>query len=252
MRKRKLVTALAAGAIAVVAFAAPAMAHVSIDPSAAEQGGFTKIALRVPNETDNADTIKIDVKLPADHPIGSVSVKPHGGGWTAQVTKAPLATPITTDDGTVTEYISEIAWSGGKIAPGEFDEFELSLGPLPTDATSLAFPTIQTYSDGTEVAWIDPAPAGGGEADHPIPTLTLTAAGGDSTDSSSTASTSSSGSTAASSSSPSGTAAPAPTSTSKDDDSNGLAIVALVVGGLGLIIGIAAMVSARRPPADAP
>src|SRR4051794_39188923 len=179
MRKRKLVTALAAGAIGLVAFASPAMAHVSIDPGEAEQGGFTKIALRVPNETDSADTIKIDVKLPADHPIGSVSVKPHGGGWTAQVTRSPLATPITTDDGTVTDYISEIVWSGGKIAPGEFDEFELSLGPLPDDATSLSFPTIQSYSDGTEVAWIDEAPAGGGEAEHPIPNLTLTAGGGD-------------------------------------------------------------------------
>src|SRR4051794_8354997 len=134
MRKRKLVTALAAGAIGLVAFASPAMAHVSIDPGEAEQGGFTKIALRVPNETDSADTIKIDVKLPADHPIGSVSVKPHGGGWTAEVTRSPLATPITTDDGTVTDYISEIVWSGGEKAPGGVGGVGRSLPPPPPRA----------------------------------------------------------------------------------------------------------------------
>ena len=39
MRKRKLVTALAAGAIGVVAFASPALAHVSINPSEARSRG---------------------------------------------------------------------------------------------------------------------------------------------------------------------------------------------------------------------
>jgi uncharacterized protein len=249
MKKRKLVTAVAAGAIAVVAFATPAFAHVTINPSEAEQGGFTNISLQVPNETDSADTIKIDMKLPSDHPIGSVSVKPHDGGWTAQVTKSPLTTPIVTDDGTVTDYISEIVWTGGKIAPGQFDEFELSVGPMPTDATELTFPTIQTYSDGTEVAWIEAPPAGGGEAEHPVPTLTLTAASDSSSESSSTEA-SSSPSSSASSSSPTGTAVPAGTVVKKE--TSGLAVVAVVLAAIALLLALGALVGSRRSSSPTP
>ena len=144
---------------------APALAHVSVNPSEAAQGGFEKLTFRVPNEQDTADTVKVEVKFPTDTPIASVSVKPHPG-WTIDVKKDPLATPLTTDDGTVTEAVSLITWSGGKIGPGEFDEFEVSVGPLPA-VDSLKFPTVQTYSDGTVVSWIEDTPPGGAEPAHP-------------------------------------------------------------------------------------
>ena len=50
----------------------------------------------------------------------------------------------------------------------------MSVG-LPDDADSLAFPTVQTYSDGSTVNWVQVAPAGGPEPDDPEPVLTLTA-----------------------------------------------------------------------------
>jgi hypothetical protein len=62
---------------------------------------------------------------------------------------------------------------GTGIAPGEFQEFALSGGPFP-DAGTLSFPTVQTYSDGTEAAWIEPSVEGQEEPERPAPVLTLT------------------------------------------------------------------------------
>jgi hypothetical protein len=46
---------------------------------------------------------------------------------------------------------------------------------MPTDVDSLAFPTVQGYSSGEEVAWIDPIGDDGTEPEHPAPTLELVA-----------------------------------------------------------------------------
>jgi hypothetical protein len=61
---------------------------------------------------------------------------------------------------------------GGGIRPGEFQEFALSGGPFP-EAESLAFPAVQSYSDGSEAAWIEPTVAGQEEPERPAPVLTL-------------------------------------------------------------------------------
>jgi uncharacterized protein YcnI len=220
------------GAVLVLV-AVPALAHVTVNPSEAPKGGFEKLSFRVPNEQETGDTIKLEVKFPTDHPIASIAVKPHSGGWTAKVDKTTLPAPITTDDGTVTEAVSLITWSGGKIAPGEFDEFEVSAGPLP-DVDSLTFPTVQTYSDGNVVSWIQDTPPGGPEPDHPVPVLTLTAATADG-GSSSTASSSSSSSVSVN-----GTPA-----TVTKETNNGFAIAALVVAVVALLVGGIGLFRAR-------
>ncbi|HEX4818946.1 MAG TPA: YcnI family protein [Acidimicrobiales bacterium] len=233
MRTSRLLPVGVATAAVVLLTAIPALAHVTVNPDEAPQGGFTKLTFRVPNEQDNTNTVKIDIKFPTDHPIASVSVKPKQG-WTYQATTAPLATPITTDDGTLTQAVSEIVWSGGQIKPGEFDEFEVSVGPLPKDVDSLKFPVVQSYDNGQDVSWIQDSVEGQPEPDRPAPVLKLTAANQPSSTASSSGSTSSS-------TSPAVTAAVV-----KKESSNGLAIAALVVGGIALIVGIAAMVSGRR------
>jgi uncharacterized protein len=173
--KRTLLVALAAGA-ALVLPAASAFAHVTVNPREAAQGGYTKLAFRVPNERDGVNTTKLEVNFPTDHPLASVSVRPHAG-WTYTVDKTKLATPVTSDDGQISEAVAKITWTGGVIKPGEFDEFEVSVGPLPDDADSLTFKALQTYSDGQIVRWIEDAPTDGGAApDHPAPVLKLTKA----------------------------------------------------------------------------
>jgi periplasmic copper chaperone A len=95
---KKSVAALAAGALLVVPAAAGA--HVTLNPNTAPAKGFTELLVRVPNETDNTNTTKIDMQFP--HGFVQVSYEPRPG-WTFKVTKTKLAKPVQTDDGPVTE-----------------------------------------------------------------------------------------------------------------------------------------------------
>lgn len=169
---RRAAAIIAATAVAVISVAGPAFAHVTVNPGTAEQGGWTKVSFRVPNEQANASTTKLLVNLPQDHPLAFVSVKPVPG-WTIKADKTKLAKPIKSDDGEVTEAVTQIVWSGGKIEPGQFQEFDVSLGPLPTDVDQLIFKADQTYSDGKVVKW-EEEQKGTEEPEHPAPVLKLT------------------------------------------------------------------------------
>ncbi|MEV6612068.1 YcnI family protein [Kutzneria sp. NPDC051319] len=157
----------------LLATAGAASAHVTVQPNTAAAGGYAKVAFRVPNEEDQAATTSVEVTLPADHPIASVLTRATPG-WTVKVDKAALATPIDTDDGQVRQAVSKITWTGGAIAPGGFEDFEVSLGPLPTGVDTLVFKAVQTYDNGDVVRWINQSTPGGDEPDHPAPTLKVT------------------------------------------------------------------------------
>ncbi|MDQ1009076.1 uncharacterized protein YcnI [Streptomyces sp. V4I23] len=172
---RCLSAATVAGAAVVLLAASGASAHVSVDPGTAEPGGFTKEAFRVPNERDDASTVQVEVAFPTDHPLGHVSVQPVPG-WKATVKKEKLDKPVKDGDHELTEAVSSIVWKGGSIRPGEFQEFPVSFGPLPTDTDELVFKALQTYSDGEVVRWIDVPQEGGGEPERPAPVLELKAA----------------------------------------------------------------------------
>ena len=62
---------VAVTAVAVLGFAAPASAHVTVNPSTATQGGFAKLTFRVPNEKATAGTVKLEVTFPENAPIAS-------------------------------------------------------------------------------------------------------------------------------------------------------------------------------------
>jgi uncharacterized protein YcnI len=172
-------TALTALTALGVLTAAPAAAHVTVQPGEATKGGYAKLAFRVPNESSTAGTIKLEVSFPQDTPLASVRTKPMAG-WTASVRKEPLATPVTTGNRQLTEAVRTVTWTaepGVRIGPGEFTEFELSTGPLP-DADRMLFPATQTYDDGKVVTWnAPPAVNGAAEPEHPAPVLTLLAGG---------------------------------------------------------------------------
>jgi uncharacterized protein YcnI len=167
---------IAVCAVALLTLAGVASAHVTANPGTAQQGGFTKVSFRVPNEQDTASTLQLEVSFPTDHPIAFVSTRAVPG-WTSTVQKTKLDKPIKTSDGEVSEVVSKIIWTGGKIAPGAFEDFDVSLGPLPTDTNELVFKALQTYDNGEVVRWIDTAPEGAPEPDHPAPVLKLTPAG---------------------------------------------------------------------------
>lgn len=235
-------TVAALAGSAVLLAAVPAFAHVTVQPSTAAKGSYSTVNLKVPNEEDSASTVKVEVFLPTDHPIASVSVQPVPG-WTAQVATSKLATPLKTDDGTVTQAVSEITWSGGKIAPGQFQQFPVSFGPLPDNTGALSFKTLQTYDNGDVVRWIDLPEAGQPEPEHPAPTLVLTAAA---PTGASGASGTPAGAPAADTKAAAQQAAATTSGDSTDDTARALGIAGIAAGLLGVGFGVFA--GRRRDP----
>jgi uncharacterized protein YcnI len=204
-----------------------ASAHVSVSSPDATQGGFGKIVFRVPNESDTASTVKLRIQLPTDTPFASVSTEPIPG-WSTTLTRTALNPPQKDDDGNeISEAVSVVEFAADPgnpgIGPGQFQEFSLSVGPFP-DAKTLSFAAVQSYSDGTETAWIDPTVQGQPEPDHPAPTLTVGA--------SSSSSPSSDGSSAS--------AADSGSSSSTGTVALILSIVALLLGVAGVVLGLRA------------
>jgi uncharacterized protein YcnI len=174
------VLATAAAAAALLLAAGPASAHVSI-PEPVTAGGISELSLTVPNERDDAATVVVEVKLPEDHPLAMVSARAKPG-WQSEVTTRALDEPVELFSREVTEVVDTVRWSGGTIAPGQYDTFTLRAGPFPEDVAELVVPAIQTYDSGEEVAWVEVAGAGADEPEHPAPVLTVVAAAGGTTD----------------------------------------------------------------------
>ena len=234
---RRFTLLLAGLAIAGLWGASAAWAHVTVTaPGVVAGDSDATIVFRVPTESDTASTIGLKLQLPTNTPIAGVLVAPQQG-WTATITQTKLAKPIQTDDGAITEVVSEVDWkadAGAGIKPGFFGQFTIIGGKLPDGVTTITFKAIQSYSDGKQVAWIEqPAPGSNAEPDHPAPTLHLPAANG----------------TSANSATSNGT--PTVSATSSKDASQGAAITGIVLGAIGVALGAAALLLAlrRRNPA---
>jgi uncharacterized protein YcnI len=229
---------IAIGVTAVLALLAPAtaQAHVSLHPNEVPAGSFATLDLRVPNEAEGANTVKLAVQVPPGFLDISTEYMP---GWSAKVLTSKLAKPVQTDDGEVTEQVREIIWTGsgthGRIPPGQFVNFPISTEIPGKAGEELTFKVLQYYDNGEVVRWI-----GAPSSDEPAPQIDVTAEGGVLQDVA--------GSETAPPS-PTAEAAPAGESTgssSGDSASKGLGIAALIVGALGLLAGGAALVRSRR------
>ncbi|MGD9798759.1 MAG: YcnI family protein [Acidimicrobiia bacterium] len=238
-RPARLALAIGGLVLAGLLLAAPAGAHVTVNPSEATQGGFATLTFRVPNERDDAATVSVQVVFPAAEPVASLRVRPVPG-WTATVETRTAAGE---------ESVASVTWSGGRIEPGEFQEFAVSGGPLP-ETDQLVLQALQTYDDGEVVRWIETTSAGGAEPDHPAPVLTLVAGSGDGHDDHGAGGDDEAGDT------DEATGDEADGSDDGDaavggeegggDDGDGLAVAALVVGSAGLAAGVAGIVLGRR------
>jgi len=211
----------AAAAMAALALPAAAAAHVTIQPSTAPAGGYTRVDVRVPNERDDAGTTEVRLQLPPGFAFVSYEPRP---GWTVTTKTAKLDEPVTTEGGfEIDEGIGEITWKGdgkqGIIAPGQFVDFGLSVKfPDGKAGDTLTFKALQTYEGGEVVRWIGPE-----DADEPAPTVTLTS--GDE---------------------PAAAPAPAQATPAPADSDSGLAVAALGVGALALLAALAALFVNRR------
>jgi len=208
-----------------------AQAHVRVVPESTTAGGWTVLTFRVPTESATASTNAVTVDLPLDTPLAHVGTK-QLPGWTATVEEAELPAPVDLNGTTLTKAPAHVTWTadpGAEIAPGQFQEFALQVGPLPDAGTELVLPAHQSYTDGSVVDWDDAPAAGGDEPEHPAPVLTTTADEEPVAD-------------AAPASSTTGTTAAA-TAESSDDLGRVLGAAGL---GLGLVALVVAVVAARR------
>jgi uncharacterized protein YcnI len=230
---RRIAIAITA-ALALLAPAA-AQAHVSLHPNEVPTGSFSTLDIRVPNETDNADTVKLAVQMPPGFIDVSTEYMP---GWSAKVLTAKLAKPVQTDDGTVTEGVREIVWTGsgeqGRIPPGQFLNFPISTEIPGKAGQTLTFKVLQYYDNGEVARWIGPP-----SSDNPAPDIDVTTAGGVLQDVAGTEAE------APSSAAEAAAGGEVPTSSS-GGASKGLGIAALVLGALGLLAGGTALLRSRR------
>ena len=175
LRRGALATAL--GAIGLALLSATAGAHVTVHTDSTASGSFSALTFRVPNESDTADTVKVEVQLPRDTPFLDVSTKPLPG-WTVKTIESPLPKAVELEGTKITKAVSTVVWTASDpaaVKPGQYQEFSISAGPLPEPGT-IELPVVQTYSDGSVVNWNQPMPASGEEPEYPAPTLVITAA----------------------------------------------------------------------------
>jgi uncharacterized protein YcnI len=229
-------TAIAIVAASALLAPAAAQAHVSLHPNEVPTGSFATLGIRVPNEMEKANTVKLAVQVPPGFLDISTEYMP---GWTSKVLTSKLAKPVQTDDGEVTEQVREIVWTGdggqGVIPPGQFVDFPISTEIPGKAGQVLTFKVLQYYDNGEVIRWIG-SPGSG----NPAPSIDVTAAGGLLQDVAGSetappkATPASSGSVVTADSG------------SSDSASKGLGIAALIIGALGLLAGGAALLRSRR------
>jgi uncharacterized protein YcnI len=136
----------------VVVTAAPAVAHMVVEPATSTAGGAQRYTLVVPTEGNSA-TVRVELRLPMGVDVAAVESKP---GWQASNQAFPIGA-------------ATVRWSGGKIPPGEMVSFEF-LAVNPPAPRVLTWNATQWYEDGSSERW------GGGDEDHHASTTTLVAA----------------------------------------------------------------------------
>ena len=245
MKIKRFTILLAAGALIP---AASAQAHISIHPNTVPAGAFATLDVRVPGEQAGAHVSKVDLLLPP----GFTDVDYEGiPGWSVHTIERKLTTPIEQDGEKIDSEISQLVWTWtgplGRVDNGQFIQFPLSVTiPDQDSGKPLEFRTVQSYSDGQVVHWIDPSL----EAEHPSPRINVTGKGGVvedvAGDEAGPQAGQSAGGAGAGSSAPLGAAPAAAATGSGGGASKGLAIAALVIGALGLLLGSLALIDSRR------
>jgi uncharacterized protein len=213
-------------AVLAVVFPAAAVAHVTIQPGEWEAGAFATMAVRVPNERDDAETTSVTVQFPENVLTARFQAHPF---CEREVEREELAQPVEE----VTERIVSVTWTcDPAIATDGFEEFGMSF-QIPEDlqpGDELLFPALQVYSSGEEVNWVDPDP----EADTPAPRITVVAPEEEEAEPAPPATTTE---TTAEESGEETAAVPAVNT----DDDDSMSTVALVFGIAGLAAGLIAL-----------
>jgi len=140
---------------AALATAAPALAHVTVQPAQAMTGAYQVLRFGVGHGCgDKFATTALRIEVPAGVTVARPQPKP---GWKLEIVRSG-------------EAVTAVVWKGG-LPPDQFDEFVL-LTKLPAAAGPLAFPAIQSCGR-EENRWTETAAPGAPRPKFPAPSVTL-------------------------------------------------------------------------------
>lgn len=147
-----MIRTLLVGGIAVFAMS-PALAHVTLEAKQATVGSYYKAVFAVPHGCAGSATVKLRVQIPE----GVIGVKPMPKpGWTVESISGKYATEYELHGRKLSEGVTEVAWSGGKLVDQNYDEFVMMTFLTDTlkPNTTLYFPVVQECEQGLS-RWID-------------------------------------------------------------------------------------------------
>lgn len=165
--------ALAAGTLCLALSAGSAAAHVTLETREAPAGSYYKAVLKVGHGCDGSPTTAIRVRLPDGAVLAKPMPKP---GWTLATKEGPYAQPYESHGRSITQGVTEIAWTGGSLPDAWYDEFVFQVVlPKQPAGTMLYIPVVQECEKGVH-RWIEIPEAGKAADDYrePAPGLKLT------------------------------------------------------------------------------
>ncbi len=169
MKSMKLAVLAAAVAVATPGLA---HAHVTLETSEAPAASYYKAVARVGHGCNGSPTREIRIRVPD----GMVSVRPMPKpGWEVSTVVGKLAVPYESHGKTITEGVTEVRWSGGKLLDEHYDEFVFR-GQLPDRPGETLYVPIVQICDQGESRWIEIPAAGQSDKDlkEPAPAIRLT------------------------------------------------------------------------------
>jgi uncharacterized protein YcnI len=145
--------------ICMLALAPAASARVTVVPGSVRGGGTETFAVRLSNEQPDLVTTRLELTFPTDLVVPLLEVAPVGK-WDVKVNMRRVDPPVTVDGEEVDGAVASIVWTGGEVAPKQFEQFLITAGPLPAEGGRLVLAAAQGYEDGTVDRWTAPAQPG--------------------------------------------------------------------------------------------
>jgi uncharacterized protein YcnI len=122
---------LSISAFSALALAAPAAAHLSIDPAKVVKGQLVDLVFSVPNQGDAIGIDHVTLGIPQDFKLDDMEAK---SGWTASRTG------------------QAITWSGGMIPKGMFARFSIR-GTAPSKVETVLFNVLVGDRTGKSITY---------------------------------------------------------------------------------------------------
>jgi uncharacterized protein YcnI len=241
MKIRRIHYALVGAACAAVAAPVVAQAHVTVEPTTAAADNYANLEFTVPHGCDGSPTTSLRVKVPRTVPSVTPGRHPL---WTLE-TKQGRKQKTELHGETITRGISEVTWTATQpLEDKQLDVLRMSVRLPATAGETVWFPVIQECAEG-QTRWIQ-IPAEGqspDDLDEPAPGVELTAAEGGHGETEDAASADPAEEESQETESASATGGGG--GDGDDGAPTWLVVVALVLGALGLVAGLAAGRRAR-------